>query len=149
MEQFMWHSPKTAIMKKIYPFLLSFLLVSCQLSRFDYVGSRHAPTRNVEVFVDEKAIPRPYLIIGKGYEVPAWGGFLNREKMLAKALEKARKYGADAVFYRDQFIPSLGTQVSSQTRTDSVGQAMVTSTNTSVTPVYGYWHHEILFLKYK
>ncbi len=136
-------------MRKFYPFLLSLFFISCHSTRFEYVGSKEAPTTLVDVFVDEKAIPRPYLVIGKGYEVPGLGGRLNREKMLAKALEKARKNGADAVFYKDQFIPGPGTQVSSQTRTDSTGRALVTNTQTAVTPVYGYWHHEILFLKYR
>lgn len=136
-------------MKKIYPFLLAFSFTACHTARVDYIGSRHSPTRNVEIFVDEKAISRPYLIIGKGYEVPGWGGIMNREKMLASALEKARKNGADAVFYRNQFIPAPGTQINTQSRTDSLGKAVVTSASTSVNPVYGYWHHEILFLKYQ
>lgn len=136
-------------MKKIYPILLALSFSACHTARLDYIGSRQTPSRNVEIFVDEKAIPRPYLIIGKGYEVPGWGGLLNREKMLARAIEKARKNGADAVFYKDQFIPTPGTQINTQSRNDSLGMAMVTSSSTSVNPVYGYWHHEILFLKYK
>ena len=136
-------------MRKFYPFLLSLVFISCHSTRFEYVGSQEAPTTRVDIFVDEKAITRPYLVIGKGYEVPGLGGHLNREKMMAKALEKARKNGADAVFYKDQFIPRPGTQVSSQTRTDSIGRALITSTQTAVIPVDGYWYHEILFLKYR
>jgi hypothetical protein len=149
MERFLWQLKKTADMKKIYPIFLAFSFSACHTARLDYIGSRQTPTRHVEIFVDEKAISRHYLIIGKGYEVPGWGGLLNREKMLARAVEKARKNGADAVFYRDQFIPSPGTQINTQSRTDSVGKAMVTSSSSSVNPVYGYWHHEILFLKYQ
>lgn len=136
-------------MRKIYSFLLSLVFISCHTTRFEYIGSKEAPTTRVDVFVDEKSIPRPYLVIGKGYQVPNWRGLPNREKMLEQALAKARTNGADAVFFMDQFIPAQGTQVNSQTTIDSLGKGLISRSSTSVNPVYGYWHHEILFLKYR
>ena len=50
-------------MRKIYPLLLSLVFLSCHSTRFEYVGSKESPTTRVDVFVDEKAIPRPYLVI--------------------------------------------------------------------------------------
>ena len=136
-------------MQKIYPFFLSLILFSCHPSRFEYVGSKEAPTTKVEVFVDENAIPRPYLIIGKGYHTSGPWGNPQREKMLEQALAKARKNGADAVYFVDRFIPAPGTTINSQTSTDSLGKGLLTRSTTAISPVDGYWHHEILFLKYR
>lgn len=140
---------KKCHMRKFYPLYLSLILFSCHSTRFEYVGSREAPTNRVDVFVDENAIPRPYLIIGKGYYDAGIWGKTKREKMLAEALSKARKNGADAVYFMDRFIPAQGTQINTQTSIDSLGKGLISRSSTAVNPVYGYWHHEILFLKYR
>ena len=43
-------------MRKFYPFLLSLFFISCHSTRFEYVGSKEAPTTLVDVFVDEKSV---------------------------------------------------------------------------------------------
>lgn len=137
-------------MKKIY--LLAFfplLLTSCAPSIVRYVGSQQSPTRKVDVFVDASSIKREYEIIGKGYTEPNWRGQVNQEEMLRSAIEKARKNGADAIFFKEVFVPTPGTNISTHSRTDSAGKSLVLNTNTEITPVYGYFHKEMLFLKYK
>lgn len=144
---------KTIAMKNIYAILFSLLLFSCTASKIEYVGSKNAPTHKVDVFVDEKSISKPYEIIGKGFEKASWRGQVNKEKILTLAIEKAKKYGADAVFFKETYILSPGTNISVYSRTDSLPNPFIkgteTRTSTSVTPVTGYWRNEILFLKYK
>ena len=137
-------------MKRLY-IILSFAIIisSCSAAKFHYVGSKNAPVQNVDVFVDERTIKNPYEVIGKGYGVPNWRRKLDQEKMLGRAIEKAKKNGADAIFFKETFIPSPGTTVSTHTKTDSIGKSVITNSNTSVSPVYGYFNKEILFLKYK
>lgn len=139
-------------MKKIYFLLVPLFIFSCSPSKIDYVGSKGSPTRKVDVFVDEQAITRPYDIIGKGYERTTWG-VIKKEKILEKAVEKAKKNGADAVFFKETWITAPGTKINVYSRTDSLPNPVMkgteTHSTTSVMPVSGYWRNEILFLKYK
>lgn len=87
--------------------------------------------------------------MGKGYPQTPFLKQNAQEKLLEKAIEKAKKNGADAIFYKEIFIPSPGTKISTYSQTDSLNKGLVTKTNTSVSPTYGYFHKELLFLKYK
>lgn len=137
-------------MNKIYPlFFLSILFSSCTVSMVRYVGSKNTPTDKVDVYVEESAIKRKYVIVGKGYMEPNWRGQVNQDKMLKYAIEKAKKNGADAVFFRDIFIPTPGTNINTYSRTDSVGRSSITNSGTTIGPAYGYFHKEMLFLKYE
>jgi hypothetical protein len=88
-------------MKNFYLIGLLFLF-SCS-TRINYVGSRQAPTNQVEVFVDQLAIKKNYDIIGQGFV--NWGLWTDettrrREEILQeKVIEKAKKIGADAVLF--------------------------------------------------
>lgn len=128
---------------------ITILFYSCNMAKVHYIGSKNNPTQKVDVFVDEAAIKKPYEIIGKGYAQASWRSRNDQEKILEKAIEKARKNGADAIFYKEIFIPATGTNINTYTRTDSLEKSLVTNSNTSVSPVYGYFHKEMLFLKYK
>ena len=137
-------------MKKIYSFvLLSILLSSCYTnSRIDYIGSTSQPTNNVDVFVDEKAIPRAFTIVGKAFINPSPYS-LRKEKIMTKAVQKAKEKGADAIFYQETFVPTTpGTNLTTHSLTDSLGKGTITVSNTSVNQSYGYLRTEILFLKY-
>lgn len=136
-------------MKKIYIAFLSILLASaCTSVKFSYVGSTSTPTQKVDVYVEENAIKRHYEIVGKGYTEPNWRGQYDHEKILAKAIEKARKNGADAVFFRETWMPASGTTIHTNTRADSSGKSLITRSNSTIGPVSGYFHKEILFLRY-
>ncbi|MCX6318573.1 MAG: hypothetical protein NTW29_14870 [Bacteroidetes bacterium] len=136
-------------MKKIYIAILSLSLLSaCTPVRFSYVGSSSTPTQKVDVFVEENAIKRNYVVVGKGYAQPNWRGEYDQEKILAKAIEKARKNGADAVFFRETWMPASGTTIHTNSRADSSGKSLITQSNSTIGPVSGYFHKEILFLRY-
>jgi hypothetical protein len=93
-------------MNKIYFVLLMILFSSC-LPRINYLGNSFPPTREPDVFVDEKSIDKPYKIIGKGY--PDGVGTLTLKSLQKKAIEKAKKKGADAVLIQDYFVPAAAT----------------------------------------
>jgi hypothetical protein len=138
-------------MKPLYILILiSFLFVACTGSRLSYIGSKNAPTQKVDIYVDPGAITRSYKIIGKGYIEPNWRGKTNLPKMLAIAVNQAKQNGADAVFYRETFFPTPipATNIQTYSRTDSIARGIITSSQTMVTPSYGFLYKEVLFLKY-
>jgi hypothetical protein len=128
---------------------VAIIISSCSAAKFRYVGSKYSPVQKVDVYVDERSIKKQYDIVGKGYVEPNWMHKLDQEKMLEMAIEKAKKNGADAIFFKETFIPTPGTTVNTHTQTDTLGKSVITSSNTSVMPVYGYLNKEILFLKYR
>jgi hypothetical protein len=135
-------------MKKIYPlFILPLLLFSCS-SRVSYLGSHHAPTQKVDVYVDASSIKKPYTIVGKGFFHAAYPSKNNIDKMQTKAIAKAREKGADAIFFETYYLVNDGTAVRSVTQTDSVGRGTVTVNNTTVSPIISSGTN-ILFLKYQ
>ena len=71
----------------------------------------------------------------------------NQEKILKKAILKAKQYGADAVFLRDYYVQTNGTSIITTIKTDSTTGAG--TSNTNIQPNQGYINNEILFLKYK
>ena len=93
-------------MNKIYSVLLIVIFSSCS-AHINYMGNSFAPTREPDFYVDEKSIDKPYKIIGKGY--PNSVGTLTLKSMQRKAIEKAKKKGADAVLIQDYFLPAAVT----------------------------------------
>jgi len=102
------------------------------------------PTRNVTVYLDESALPKNIITIGKG--TVKKGTTLKPENLQAKAVAKAKEKGADAVLIRDYRLPEAHSGINGRFRRDSVsrnirtagkGQANVPS------------EIIILFLKYK
>jgi hypothetical protein len=137
-------------MKNVYIIcFVTIIISSCSAAKFRYVGSKNPPVQKVDVYVDEKSIKKQYDIVGKGYAEPNWKRKPDQEKMLEMAIEKAKINGADAVFFKETFIPTPGTSINTHTQTDSLGKSIITNSNTSVIPVYGYFNKEILFLKYR
>ncbi len=132
-------------MNKIYFLLLIILLSSCTTT-INYLGNSYTPTRNPDLYVTEKSIDRPYKIVGKGY--PRFRLFGHSpEKIQRKALEKAKKKGADAVLIQDYYIPNTGTNINSFYRSDSLGKGLITVGNSTVSSM-GSSGFTIFFLKY-
>jgi hypothetical protein len=129
--------------------VLPLLLLSCTGARISYIGNSFTPTKKVDVYVDEKAISKSYTIVGKGYLEPDWRGKLNQEKMFNKTIEKAKHHGADAIFYKETFIPSPGTTIYTVSQSDSIARGLMTKTNSTISSSYGFFHTEVLFLKYR
>ena len=134
-------------MKKFYTPLFILTILSCS-PKVTYVGSKYAPIDKVDVYVDASAIMKPYIIIAKGYPgVSLTLSVVNKEKILKKAILKAKENGADAVFLRDYYIQTSGTSITTTIATDStIGTGI---SNISLQPNQGYITNEILFLKYK
>ncbi len=131
-------------------FPLSIFFVSCSGLRLSYIGSKNPPTQKVDIYVDAGAITRSYKIVGKGYIESSWTGKSNLKKMLALAVNEAKQNGADAVFYRELFVPTPlpATNIQTYSRTDSIPRGIITNSQTMVTPSYGFFYKELLFLKY-
>jgi hypothetical protein len=116
-------------MNKIYFFLLIVSFSSC-LPRISYLGNSYAPTKEPDLYVDEKSIERPYKIIGKGY--PERFALFPAELLQKKALQKAKGKGADAVLITDYFVQSAVANISSVYRTDSLGKGLITTGNSTL-----------------
>ena len=127
--------------------IISISVVSCS-PQIRYIGKSLDPTQQIEVFVSEQSIKRPFEYIGKGY----LGGFtynVNPSRIQKKAEEMGREKGADAVLIMDYYNPNTGgTNIVSAYRTDSMGKGVVTTGHTTVSPTASSGYH-ILYLKYK
>ncbi len=133
-------------MRKIYfYFLLLCLLVSCSPS-VKYLGQANEPTNDVDVFVAEQSIERPYKIVGSGHLGFAFRA--NIEKVQKKIVNKGKTIGADAVLITYYSIPTGGTTINTESKTDSVARGSATTINTSIQPSYASGYN-IVYLKYK
>src|SRR5436190_6045714 len=88
-------------MNKIYPLVLMIFFSSC-FPHINYIGNSLPSTKEPDFFVDEKSIDKPYKIIGKGY--PNKMGTYGLKNLQKRAIEKAKKNGADAVLVQDYFV---------------------------------------------
>jgi len=129
-------------------FLIIVVLSSCG-SHLNYLGSSYSPTKNVDVYVDASAIKHSYTIIGKGYMEYSVGAYSKSsiEKMQAKAIQKAKSKGADAILFQDYYFKENGTSVQTITKADSVGKSLVSVPTGNISPVVSS-KTDILFLKY-
>ena len=134
-------------MKHMYTALvLSTIFTSCAM-RIDYLGTASAPTDNVDVYVDQSAIKRPFTIIGKGYPRELGSAFNSTDKLQRKATEIARKKGAHAILFQDYYVQQEGSKFFSTSRIDSVGKGVVATTTGSVSPAISTGR-TIFFLRY-
>jgi hypothetical protein len=135
-------------MKKLYMLLAAGSLYACT-PKVNYIGQRYPAVTDVKVYVDERAVDRPYTVIGRGYAEIAQTWPYNRmpEKIQAKAIATAKKNGADAILFRDVLWLNNGTSINSSSRTDSLPGAVVTTSSTQIGPVNNR-ETEILFLKF-
>ena len=130
-------------MNKIYVVLFVFILLSCS-AYIKYMGNSFPPTTEPDFYVDEKSIDKPYKIVGKGY--PNGVGTLTLKSLQRKAIEKAKKKGADAVLIQDYFIQAAVANGSTIYHTDGEGKGI---TGNSMLPGGSVdTQFVILFLKY-
>lgn len=99
----------------------------------DYVGVKHAPTTQVDLFFDEADIVRPYTVMG---ELRVEGDnhfFMRSEKMQRKLVEKAREQGADGVLFAPVSIRVTGetAHTSGTTQVDEKGRAWTSESTTA------------------
>jgi len=130
-------------MNKIYFVLFMFFFSSC-LPHINYLGNSFPPTKEPDFYVDEKSIEKPYKIVGKGY--PNGVGTLTLKTLQKKAIEKAKKKGADAVLIQDYFVQAA---VANSTIYHTGNAAKGITGNSTVSGGYGVdTQFIILFLKY-
>lgn len=130
-------------MNKIYFSFLAIFFSSC-FPHINYIGNSFPSTKEPEFFVDERSIDKPYKIIGKGY--PNGIGMVRLKTLQKKAIEKAKKNGADAVLVQDYFVQAA---VGSSTIYHADGHRKgVTGSSTVSTGDGVDTQFVILFLKY-
>ena len=117
------------------------MLAAC--ARIGYIGNETSPTNSVDVFIEQKAIQKPYSLLGKGF-LNTQFGVTSPEKIQKMAIEKAKQKGADAILISDYTIASIEAGVKTVT-TDSTRQSMVTVGSPVVTSSPEF---VIYFLKY-
>ena len=133
-------------MRKIYSAFICILLFSCT-PKIHYVGQAAPSTKkNVDVYISEVSIKRNYELIGQGY-LNVWAAHSKPDKIQKLAQETAMKKGADAVIITDYFIANIGQSISSTYKTDSVGKGIITTGNTTISPISSSGFR-IFFLKY-
>jgi hypothetical protein len=131
-------------MNKIYFSFLAIIFSSC-FPHINYIGNSLPATREPDFYVDEKSIDKPYKVIGKGY--PNGVGLLTLKTLQKKAIEKAKKKGADAVLVQDYFVQSAIANSSTIYHTDHNAKG-ITGNTTFSTGDGVDTQFIILFLKY-
>ena len=132
-------------MRKIYIPLLSLLLFSCA-AKIHYVGQISISTKNVDVYINESSIKRNYDLLGQGY-LNIWAAHSKPEKIQKLAEEISMKKGADAVIITNYYIPNTAQSISSTYKTDSMGKGIITTGNTTISPLSSSGFR-IFFVKY-
>lgn len=130
-------------MTKIYISFLSLALLTSCSPTLNYLGNSYQPTNAVDVYVDETAIAKEYTIMGKGY-VHFYSGAVP-ESIQRKAISKAKQKGADAVLFKDYFVPVAQTQ----TRTKKDSSGVTISINNPAQVQAASPEVVVFFLKYK
>ncbi len=100
----------------------------------------------MDVYISEVSIKRNYELIGQGY-LNVWAAHSKPDKIQKLAQETAMKKGADAVIITDYFIANIGQSISSTYKIDSVGKGIITTGNTTISPISSSGFR-IFFLKY-
>ena len=138
-------------MRKLYPFSILFLFLFSCVPQINYLGAAYGTTGQVDVFVSEDAITKPYSIIGKS-EVPQfWTSYTSKGAyafIQKQAIEKAKSVGADAILLISYGYITEGQKISNTFQTDSVGRSLVSNSTTTITPIYS-GGIAVQYLKYK
>jgi hypothetical protein len=109
---------------KIRSALILILVVSAFMSgcaKTSYVGKTYAPTDNVDLFLDETSVTRPYEVMG---QVSIDGeSLVSTDKLQQKMLEEAKARGANAVLIEDykEIYTDSSTSTNASTSTDKKG----------------------------
>lgn len=132
-------------MNKIYIILFITLIVSCT-PKIHYIGQTSAATKKVDVFIKESSIKKNYTLIGQGY-LNMLAAHSRPDKIQKLAEETAMKKGADAVIISDYLIPNTGQSISTTYKIDSIGNGIITTGNTTISPASSSGFR-IIFVKY-
>ena len=128
-------------MRKLYTPLFLLLFTSCG-TQVKYLGSNYSTTENVDVFVTQSSVKKPFEIIGKGYVQHRVGPEPSVETIQKKAVEKAKANGANAVVIEDYYL--VDNTASVTTKTDNSKKIKTTESNPAISSGF-----TILFLRYK
>ena len=129
-------------MRKLYFPLLLILLVSCG-TQVNYLGTTYPSTKNVDVFVDQASVKKPFDVIGKGYIKRNIGPEISVETIQRKAVEKAKINGANAVVIEDYYLVDKTSSITKQIDS-SWNLTHTANINPAVTSGFS-----ILFIRYK
>lgn len=99
----------------------------------DYVGVKHAPTTQVDLFFDEADISRAYTVMGELRVEADNSLFMRSSKMQRTFLKKARERGADGILFAPLAIRVTGESVetSGTTRVDEKGREWSSASTTA------------------
>ena len=128
-------------MRKLYYPLFLILFTACG-TQVKYLGSNYSVTENVDVFVTQASVKKPFDIIGKGYVQHRVGPEPSVEVIQRKAVEKAKAKGANAVVIEDYFLVDNTSLITM--RADSLKRIKVADANPAISSGF-----TILFLRYK
>ena len=74
---------------------LGVLVLTLACAQVNYVGQTYEPTKEVEIFFDDKLIEKEYTIIGQAIGTGSFGA--SNSKIQRKLIQEAKKRGADAI----------------------------------------------------
>ena len=117
-----------------------FVFASCG-TQVNYLGSNYPSTTNIDVFVTQSSITKPFEIIGKGYVRKYVGPSPRVETIQRKAVEKAKSKGADGVVIEDYYLLDKTSGITA--RTDSI-RTHIIDVNPALSSGF-----TILFIRYK
>ncbi len=139
-------SNKINNMKKVYTPFFCILFFSCS-AKIHFVGQQHPSTDKIDIYVTESAIKKQFVIAGQGY-LNLWAARLKPDKIQALAEKQALQKGADGILITDYYIPQSGHAINTVLRTDTLSKSVITTGNTTITPLTtsGY---RIFFIKYQ
>jgi hypothetical protein len=118
--------------------ILFFVLSSC-VPQLNYLGASLGTSQQVDVFVSEDAILKPYIIIGQSEVSQFWTSYTSKmahASIQKQAIQKAKSVGADAILYTTYSSQAQGSKIASRFQIDSIGGSVIGNSTTTVTPIY-------------
>lgn len=117
---------------RILPSLVLLALVGCVTT--DYVGKTYAPTAQVDLYLSDGDVTRPYEVMGELRVEGDNSLFLKSEKLQKKLLKTAREKGADGVIVGPVAIRQAGAteETTEETRRDRGRSQSSSSTTVTV-----------------
>jgi hypothetical protein len=109
---------------KIRSAIILILVISAFISgcaKTSYLGKTYSPTVNVDLFLDESGLTRPYEVMG---QISIDGeSLVSTDKLQEKMLEEAKARGADAVLIEgyEEIYTDSSTSTNASTSTDKQG----------------------------
>jgi len=109
---------------KIRSAIILILVISALISgcaKTSYLGKTYSPTVNVDLFMEESGLTRPYEVMG---QISFAGeSLVSTDKLQEKMLEEAKARGADAVLIEgyEEIYTDSSTSANASTSTDKQG----------------------------